>query len=91
MATQDWRVEFDRGAARDLRNLGAEAKQIILPFLREVIAGSSDPRRFGQALTSDLKDLWRYRIGDYRIVACIEDHPFVVLLVTIARNREPEI
>ena len=83
-----WRVEFDRNAARDLRKLGAPAQQRILRYLRDRIATAEDPRRFGHALTHDTKGLWRYRIGDYRIVASIEDDRFVVLVVTVGHRRE---
>jgi len=83
-----WRVEFDRVAARDLRKLGTEANRLILKYLRERIATADDPRRFGHALTRDLKGLWRYRVGDFRIVASIEDDRFVVLVVTIGHRRE---
>jgi len=83
-----WRVEFDRNAARDLRKLGAPAQQRILRYLRDRIATADDPRRFGHALTQDLKGLWRYRVGDYRIVASIEDDRFIVLVVTIGHQRE---
>jgi mRNA interferase RelE/StbE len=56
--------------------------------LRERIATAADPRRFGHALAGDLKGLWRYRVGDYRIVAAIEADRFVVLVVTIGHRRE---
>jgi mRNA interferase RelE/StbE len=80
-----WRVEFDRDAARDLRKLDAQAQRQILRYLRERIATEEDPRRFGHALTGDLKGLWRYRVGDFRIVASIEDNRFVV---TVGHRRE---
>jgi len=83
-----WRVEFHRAAVRELRKLGADGERRVLRYLRERIAGSEDPRRFGHALTSDRKGLWRYRIGDYRIVAAIEDDRFVVLVVTVGHRRE---
>ena len=83
-----WRVEFDRDAARDLRKLDTQAQRHILRYLRERIATEEDPRRFGHALTGDLKGLWRYRVGDYRIVASIEDNRFVVLVVTGGHRRE---
>jgi mRNA interferase RelE/StbE len=82
-----WRVEFDREAARDLQRLGAQAERRILRYLRERIATTQDPRHFGHALTHDLKGLWRYRVGDYRIVASIEDDRFVVLVVTVGYRR----
>lgn len=88
MAAAVWRVEFDRAAARDLRKLGTDAERPVLRFLRERIAGSEDPRRLGHALTGDLQGLWRYRVGDYRIVAAIEDDRFVVLVVTVGHRRE---
>lgn len=88
MAKPVWRVEFDRAADRDLRKLGAEAERAITRYLRERIATAADPRRFGHALTGDLKGLWRYRIGDYRVVAAIEDDRFVVLVVTVGHRRE---
>jgi mRNA interferase RelE/StbE len=88
MAGPVWRVEFDGAAARDLRKLGIEAERRILKFLRERIAGAKDPRAIGHALTGDHKGLWRYRVGDYRIVAAIEDDKFIVLVVTVGHRRE---
>ena len=87
-AAQSWRVEFDAAAARELRKLGHDAQQRIVRYLRQRIATAEDPRRFGRALTNDLKGLWRYRIGDYRIVAKIEDDRFIVLVLTVGHRRE---
>jgi mRNA interferase RelE/StbE len=88
MAAPVWRVEFDRAAVRDLRKLGADAESRVLRYLRERIAGSENPRRLGHPLTGDRKGLWRYRIGDYRIVAAIENDRFVVLVVAVGHRRE---
>lgn len=83
-----WRVEFDARAARELRKLDPAAQQLILRYLRVRIATTDDPRRFGRALTGDLKGLWRYRVDDYRIVAKIEDDRLIVLVVTVGHRRE---
>jgi mRNA interferase RelE/StbE len=83
-----WRIEFDSDAVRDLRKLGAEPQRLILRYLRKRIATVEDPRRFGRPLTGNLKGLWRYRVGDYRIVAAIEDDRFIVLIVTVGHRRE---
>jgi mRNA interferase RelE/StbE len=85
---QAWRVEFDARAAHELRKLDRAAQQLILRYLRVRIATADDPRRFGRALTGDLKGLWRYRVGDYRIVAKIEDDHLIVLIVTVGHRRE---
>ena len=83
-----WRVEFHRAAVSDLRKLGPDGERRVLRYLRERIASSNDPRRFGHALTGDRKGLCRYRVGDYRIVASIEDDRFVVLVVTVGHRRQ---
>jgi mRNA interferase RelE/StbE len=88
MAARAWHVAFDRAAARELRKLGTEAERAVTRYLRECIATANNPRRFGHALTGDRKGLWRYRVGDYRIVALIEDDRFVVLVVTVGHRRE---
>jgi mRNA interferase RelE/StbE len=88
MATAVRRVEFDRAAARELRKLGVEAERRLLAYLRTRIAGSGDPRRLGPPLTGDRQGFWYYRVGDYRIVAAIEDDRFVVLVVTVGHRRE---
>lgn len=88
MAPPVWRIEFDRAADRELRKLGNEAERRITRFLRQRIATAEDPRRLGHALMGDRKGLWRYRVGDYRIVASIEDDRFVVLVVAVGHRRE---
>jgi mRNA interferase RelE/StbE len=87
-APPPWRVEFDRDAARDLRKLGTQAQRTILRYLRERIATAQDPRRFGHSLSGDLKGLWRYHVGDHRIVAKIEDDRLIVLVLTVGHRRE---
>ena len=82
-----WRVEFDPDAARELRKLGHDARRLVLKYLRERIATTDNPRRFGHALLGDLKGLWRYRVGDYRVVADIRDHEILVMIITVGHRR----
>jgi mRNA interferase RelE/StbE len=82
-----WRVEFDPDAAREFRKLGHEPRRAILKYLRERIATSQNPRRFGHALLGDLKGLWRCRVGDYRIVADVRDGAVLVMVVTVGHRR----
>jgi mRNA interferase RelE/StbE len=83
-----WRVEFDEAAADELRKLGGEERRRALAYLRSRIATVEDPRRFGKALTADLRGLWRYRVGDVRIVVRIEDEDVVVLVLRVAQRRD---
>ena len=83
-----WRIEFLPAAEKELAKLGrAEAKRII-QTLKTRIAPLDDPRRLGSALSGQLGGLWRWRIGDYRVVARIEDERITILVVRVAHRRE---
>jgi mRNA interferase RelE/StbE len=83
-----WQVEFLPEASRDLKRLGPDAQAAVLIYLRQRIATSDNPRRFGHALTGDRTGFWRYRVGGYRIVAAIEDNRFVVVVVAVGHRRD---
>jgi mRNA interferase RelE/StbE len=83
-----WTVEFDERARRELRKLAPEAQQVILRYLRERIAGCSDPRQFGKPLRMNLAGLSRYRVGDYRLICRLEDNRLLVLVLKIGHRRD---
>ncbi|HET8711467.1 MAG TPA: type II toxin-antitoxin system RelE/ParE family toxin [Spongiibacteraceae bacterium] len=83
-----WGVEFDDAAAKELRKLDRQAQQDILRYLRERIATDEDPRRFGKPLSRDLAGLWRYRVGNYRLICDIEDDKVVVLVLRVGHRRD---
>lgn len=52
------------------------------------VARSDDPRSLGKALSGPLGDLWRYRIGDCRIICDIQDGVLIVLVLQIGKRRD---
>jgi mRNA interferase RelE/StbE len=83
-----WTVEFDDRARRELRKLDSKIQKKILRYLRERLAGSEDPRRFGKPLRRNLAGLWRYRIEDYRLICRFEDDRVVVLVLEIGHRSD---
>ena len=83
-----WRIEWDDAARKELRLLGHTEQQRIIRYLRERITTTEDPRRFGKALTGDKAGLWRYRIGDHRIVCRIEEDRFIVLILAVGHRKK---
>ena len=82
-----WQVEFEEAALKDLAKLDKQVARRIVAFLRERV--SNDPRCVGEALKgSKLGAFWKYRVGDYRIVASIEDDALRVLVVRVGNRRE---
>lgn len=84
----NWSVEFDDRARRELRKLDPQTQQEILRYLRERIVGSPDPRQFGKPLRMNLAGLWRYRVGDYRLICRLEEHRLVVFVLKVGHRRD---
>jgi mRNA interferase RelE/StbE len=84
-----WSIKLDRQAERDLDHLDPQIARRINRFLFERVAQLDNPRSIGEALKgSELGELWKYRVGDYRIIASIEDKLVCILVVRIGNRRE---
>ena len=82
-----WRVEFESQAEKELSRIDPQYARRILKYLNERISTDEDPRRFGDPLRYELTGLWKYRIGDYRVICDIQDEVLLVLVVRIGHRR----
>jgi len=84
-----WSIELDETAEKDLSKLDKQIARRITKFLRERLAVLDDPRSIGEALKgSRLGEFWKYRVGDYRIIASIEDELVRIYIVRVGNRRE---
>ena len=83
-----WTVSFEPRALGELKKLDRSAQRRVVRFLQERVAGDHDPREVGKPLTGDMVGLWRYRIGEYRIVCRIDDEHRAVLVLRIAHRKD---
>ncbi len=84
-----WRIEFEDAALKELAKLDKPVAKRILAFLRERVAVLDDPRSVGEALKGGkLGEFWKYRVGDYRIVAHIDDGAVRILVLKVGNRRE---
>lgn len=84
-----WRIEYLRSARKDIERLDRSTAHRIRRFLEDRLAPLDDPRSLGEALKgSRLGAFWKYRVGDYRIIASIEDDVVRILVVRIAHRSE---
>jgi mRNA interferase RelE/StbE len=82
-----WRIEVTESAAKSLSKLDRPIARRIIKFLKETLAELEDPRSAGKALVGP-HGLWRYRVGDFRVVVSIEDAALRVLVIRIGHRRE---
>ena len=83
-----WTIEFDPRAQRELDKLDKPVARRISKFLYERIAGLDDPRKIGERLQGTLREFWKYRVGDYRIICSLEQDRLVVLVLRIGHRRQ---
>ena len=72
-------------AKKQLKKLDSSISKRILDYL-EQLELIDDPRSRGKALTSNLSGLWRYRVGDYRILCRIHEDKLVITVIEIAHR-----
>ena len=83
-----WTVEYADTAKRQLRKLDQPIARRIVDSMDERVAGAQDPRSSGHALTGPLGGLWRYRVGDCRVICDLQDGALRVLMVQVGNRRE---
>ena len=83
-----WTVKLSDEAKRKLSKLDKPIQKRIATFLQTRIQNADNPRNTGKALQGKLSGLWRYRVGDYRILCRIEDNALIVLVIEIGHRKE---
>lgn len=83
-----WTIDYTETAKGQLRKLDKQIARRIVDFMDERVAGLQDPRSTGKALTGPLGGLWRYRVGDCRVICDIQDGALRVLVVQVGNRRE---
>ena len=84
-----WTIEFAETATKQLRKLDRTVARRLLAFLRERVATTPDPRSIGAALKGDeLGQFWKYRVGDYRVIAEIRDSEIRIVVIRLGHRSD---
>ena len=83
-----WTIKYADSALRQLKKLDKPIARRILDYLDERIATADDPRVAGKALTGPMGGLWRYRVGDYRIVCDVRDGELMILVIEVGNRKD---
>ena len=84
-----WRVEISPLAERQLKKIDPQDARRLLVFLYERVEKRNDPRAIGEPLKGDdLGEFWKYRVGNFRIIAAIKDSIVTVFVVRLGHRRD---
>ena len=81
-------VEFTEQAIKELKKMDKHDAALITGWIRKNLQGCSNPRQQGKALTVNHSGEWRYRVGNYRLLAEIQDEKVIILILTIGHRSK---
>jgi mRNA interferase RelE/StbE len=82
-----WRIETSEAFDKSIRKLDRAIARRVIDYL-EALLELEDPRQRGRGLTANRSGYWRYRVGDYRILAQLEDDLLVIVAIDVAHRSE---
>ena len=74
-------------AVKELKKLDKQTRTFILAWIEKNLVGCSDPRLHGKGLTANRSGQWRYRIGDYRVLAEIQEGKLIILVLSAGHRK----
>jgi mRNA interferase RelE/StbE len=75
-------------ALKKLKKMDKSVAGLLLGYIEKKLEGCDNPRLYGKPLTENHESKWRYRVGDYRILALIEDEKVLITVIEIGHRRE---
>ena len=83
-----WTLRISETAKRQLKKLDRSTAQTLLRYLNRLVLETEDPRQRGKGLSANLTRLWRYRVGDYRLICDIQDGELMVLVLQVVHRSQ---
>lgn len=80
------KVEYSASALKQLKKLDKQFQKAIIQEMNEV-ATLDNPRQKGKALKSNLSGLWRYHVGDYRVICDIQDEKILITVLRVEHRK----
>lgn len=82
-----YKVVFTANALKQLKKLDKYVAKFISAWIKKNLDGCENPRQYGKSLVANRNGQWRYRIGDYRLIAEILDKEIVILIVNVGHRK----
>ena len=83
-----YRLVYSKDFQKLFRKLDPSVQKLVASYIKHNLEDTDDPRVHGKALTGDRKGLWRYRIGNYRLIVEIQDDVLIVLILTFGHRKD---
>lgn len=83
-----WKIKVTKTAAKQLKKIDKIVQRRIFDFLKNKLEPTGNPRQYGKALRGKKGELWRFRVGDYRLICSIEDKTLTILVLALGHRKK---
>lgn len=83
-----YHVQLTDTAKKQLKKMDRQTASMLLGWMRRNLEGCENPRQHGKGLSANRSGQWRYRVGNYRLIAEIEDDRIVILILSIGHRGD---
>jgi mRNA interferase RelE/StbE len=83
-----YKVQYKNKALKQLKKLDKFQSKIIIDWIESNLVNCDDPRAHGKGLIGDYSSEWRYRVGDYRVLANISDTDIIIHIVKVGHRKD---
>lgn len=83
-----YHVDYTKQARKILNKMDSQIRDKIYNWINKFLEGCENPRQYGKALTGNFAGNWRYKTGDYRIIADIQDDKIIILVTDVGHRKE---
>jgi len=83
-----YKVVYEKKAVKSLVSIDKEQQKIIIAWVEKNLVHTDEPRKYGKSLKGALKDYWRYRVGNYRLIASIDEKEVTILIVNVGHRKD---
>jgi len=83
-----YKILFEKNADKQLKKIDTTQQRIIVNWIAKNLENTNDPRILGKSLKGNLRDYWRYRVGNYRIIAEIDDEEVRILIIEVGHRKD---
>lgn len=83
-----YKVLFSENAKKQIKKLDKYTASLIIGWIEKNLQGCENPRLHGKGLLENKSGMWRYRVGNYRLICEIEDKRITILILEIGHRRE---
>jgi len=83
-----WKLLTSKNFDKQIKTLDRETQKRILAFLKKRVIIAENPRILAKPLSGSLRGYWRFRVGDYRIIADIQEEILTIVALDLGHRKE---